>query len=47
MFSEGDLVSPNDPADQDCREGVEGHEGRVDGPFTLDDTGVQNHQSWH
>ena len=40
MFSESDFVAPNDPADEHGAEGVESHEGGVDGPFALDDAGV-------
>ena len=42
MLAEGDLVGPNDPADEDCGEGIEGHEGGVDRPFTLDNARVEN-----
>jgi len=47
VFSECDLVTPNDPADEDHGKGVEGHEGRVDGPLALDDTRIENHQPRH
>ena len=47
MFPERDLVAPDDPADEDGREGVKSHEGGVDGPFALDDTGVQDGESGH
>ena len=47
MFSEGDLVAPYDPANEDGGEGIEGHESRVDGPFALNDTSIQDGESWH
>ena len=47
MFSEGDFVAPNHPADEDGCEGVESHEGRINGPFALDDAGVEDHESWY
>ena len=47
MFSEGDFIAPYDPADENGAEGIKGHEGGVDGPFALDDTCVQDHESWH
>lgn len=36
------LVGPEDPAEEDHGKGVEGHKGRVDGPFPLDYASVQN-----
>ena len=47
VLPERDLVAPDDPADEDGAEGVEGHEGGVDGPFALDDAGVQDHEARH
>lgn len=47
VFPERDFVAPYDPADEDGAEGVECHEGGVDGPFTLDDARVQDHEPWH
>ena len=47
MFSKADFIRPNHPADEDRREGVEGHESRIDRPFALDNTRIEDHQSWH
>ena len=47
MGSECDFISPYHPAEEDGGEGIEPHESGVDGPFALDDTCVQNHESWH
>ena len=45
MFSERNFVGPDDPANEDSRKGVECHEGRVDGPFALDNAGIKDHKS--
>lgn len=45
MFAKSDLIGPDDPAEEHGGEGVEGHEGAVDGPFGLDDAGVEDHQA--
>ena len=42
VFSEGDFVAPDYPAEEDHGEGVEAHEGAVDGPFRFDDAGVED-----
>ncbi len=47
MFSERDLIAPYDPADENGAEGIETHEGGVDGPFALDDACIQDHETWH
>ena len=47
MVSKRNFVAPYHPANQDGGEGIEGHESGVDGPFALDDTGVQDGESWH
>ena len=47
MFSERDFIRPDDPADEDHGEAIETHESRIDGPFALHDTCVQDHESWH
>ena len=47
MFSEANFIPPDHPADEDRGKGVEGHESRIDGPFALDNTSVENHQSWY
>ena len=46
LLAEAHVVGPDDPADQGGREGVEDHEGRVDGPLAFDDAGVQDHEAW-
>ena len=38
-------VRPQHPADEHGGESVEGHEGRVDGPFVLHPSRVQDHQA--
>ena len=45
LFSEAHLVGPNDPADEDGGKGVKRHESRVDGPFPLHDTCVQDNET--
>lgn len=45
VFAKGGLVAPEDPADEDGGEGVKGHKGAVDGPFLLDEAGVQDDQA--
>ena len=47
VLSECDFITPNDPDEEDGGEGVETHEGGIDGPFALDDTRVQDHESRH
>jgi hypothetical protein len=45
LFSEAHLVCPNDPADKDGSKGVKRHEGRVDGPFSLHNTCIQDNEA--
>ena len=47
MFSKGNFIRPNHPADEDRGKGVEGHESGIDCPFALDNTRIENHQSRH
>nr|GMC63170.1 hypothetical protein CDL12_06077 [Ipomoea batatas] len=42
LLAEGHLICPGDPADDDGGEGVERHEGGVDGPFFLDNASVED-----
>lgn len=44
LIPERHLISPNDPAQKNHGKGVEGHKGRIDGPFVLHPAGVQNHK---
>ena len=45
MDTESDLVAPDDPANEDGGKGIKGHEGGIDGPFALDDAGVEDGES--
>ncbi|WVZ61197.1 hypothetical protein U9M48_011108 [Paspalum notatum var. saurae] len=45
LVAEGHVVGPGDPADPHRREGVERHEGGVDGPLLLHHAAVQDHQT--
>ena len=45
--AEGHAEGPEAPADEGGGEGVERHEGRVDGPLLLDDAAVEDHQPRH
>lgn len=47
LVPEGDAVAEEDPADQDGGEGVERHEGGVDGPLLLHDAGVEYDETRH
>ncbi|URD76827.1 hypothetical protein MUK42_36232 [Musa troglodytarum] len=47
MVAERHVVGPGDPADPDCGEGVERHEGGVDGPLLLHDTAVEDDEPRH
>ena len=46
-LSEGHLVSPAYPAQEDSCEGIECHEGRIHCPLLLHYASVENHQSRH
>jgi hypothetical protein len=45
FVAKGHTVADEYPANENCGEGVEGHEGRVDGPFLLDDAVVEDDKS--
>ena len=45
VLPEPHLVGPEDPAEEDGTEGVEGHEGAVDGPFVLHPAGVEDDET--
>ncbi|THU62832.1 hypothetical protein C4D60_Mb01t09290 [Musa balbisiana] len=47
MVAKRHVVGPGDPADPDCGEGVERHEGGVDGPLLLHDTAVEDDEPRH
>lgn len=47
VLAKSSLVAPKNPADENGGEGVEGHEGAVDGPLLFHEAGVQDGQAWH
>lgn len=47
LVAEGYAKIDKNPADQDGGEGVKRHEGGIDGPFFLDDAGVQDYEPRH
>lgn len=46
LGAERHLVAPEHPADHDAGEGIKGHEGRVDGPFVLHPSRIENDKAW-
>ena len=47
LVAERHLVAPHDPAEQHGSEGIERHEGGIDGPFLLHNAAVEDHEAWH
>jgi hypothetical protein len=43
--AEAHVVAPKDPAHKHDRERVKAHDGRIQGPFFLDQTAIQNRKS--
>lgn len=46
LLPEGHLVGPHHPADDNGGEGVESHEGRIDGPFLLNYAAIEDDEAW-
>jgi hypothetical protein len=44
-LSKSHFIGPENPTDQDTAEGIESHEGGIDGPFVLHPAGIKNDQA--